>query len=206
MNGKINFHLFECDAVLRSQSGIFAGVDEAGRGPLAGDVYAAAVILPENVIIPGLNDSKKMSEARREAVYTEIIEKAVAYAVTAATVEEIERLNILQAALLAMRRALAALTPQPDFALIDGNKAPETPIPCRTLVKGDGISASVAAASVLAKVERDRYMRLLDAEYPGYGFAKHKGYATKAHYDAISALGITPVHRMSFLKSFIKQE
>jgi ribonuclease HII len=205
MNVKINSALFEYDAALRSHSGIFAGVDEAGRGPLAGDVFAAAVILPENVIIPGLNDSKKMSEARREAVYAEIIERAVCFAVAAASVEEIERLNILQAALLAMSRALGELAIQPVFALIDGNKAPVTALPCRTLVKGDGISASVAAASVLAKVERDRYMRRLDCEYPGYGFAKHKGYGTKAHYEAISALGITPVHRRSFLKSFINQ-
>lgn len=177
-----------------------AGTDEAGRGPLAGPVAAAAVILPFGIEIPGLDDSKKVSVKGREELYPVIREKAVASAVAFATVEEIEKLNILRASQLAMRRAVEALSPKADFILIDGNVSDGFGIPERTVVKGDSLSASIAAASILAKVERDRLMDRYAEEYPGYGFEKHKGYPVPAHYEAIRALGPTPIHRMSFLK------
>lgn len=181
------------------------GVDEAGRGPLAGPVCAAAVILPENAVIEGLNDSKKLTEKRREALYDVIREQAVAYAVAFATVEEIEEHNILQATFMAMSRAVEGLSTVPAFALIDGNQIPpRLPVPARSIVGGDGISASVAAASILAKVTRDRLMVQLDAEYPGYGFQKHKGYGTKEHREALRTLGPSPVHRLSFLGKILK--
>jgi ribonuclease HII len=181
-------------------SGMVCGVDEAGRGPLAGPVCAAAVILPENWEIPGLNDSKKLSEARRESLYETICAGAVTWSTAFASVEEIEAHNILGATYLAMNRAIGALTPQPVLALIDGNRSKGIAFPCRTVVGGDGKCASIAAASILAKVTRDRYMRRLDAQYPGYGFARHKGYGTPAHYAALRALGPCPAHRPSFLK------
>ena len=182
-------------------SGPVCGVDEAGRGPLAGPVCAAAVILPEDWEIPGLNDSKKLSEARRESLYETICAGAIAWSVVFADVAEIEARNILGATYLAMDRAIGALTPQPVLALIDGNRcAGITAAPCRTVVGGDGKCAAIAAASILAKVSRDRYMRRLDAQDPGYGFARHKGYGTAAHYAAIRALGPCPAHRPSFLK------
>ncbi|MCQ2449058.1 MAG: ribonuclease HII [Clostridia bacterium] len=178
------------------------GVDEAGRGPLAGPVCAAAVVLPEDVEIDGLNDSKKLSEKKREALYDEIIEKAIAYSVAYGTLEEVESVNILQATYLAMNRAIQGLNVPADFALIDGNRVPVgIQIPCETIVKGDAKSCSIAAASILAKVTRDRLLYEYDKEYPQYGFAKHKGYGTKEHYEAIRTYGPCPMHRLSFLKN-----
>lgn len=180
------------------------GVDEAGRGPLAGPVCAAAVILPPNCEIEGLNDSKKLTEKKREALYDVIIEKALAYAVCYGTLEEIEEYNILQATFLAMNRAIAGLSIKADYALIDGNRVPNAiPIDCETVVKGDGRSCSIAAASILAKVTRDRLLMQYDKDYPEYGFAKHKGYGTAAHYAAIKEHGVCPVHRLSFLKNVL---
>lgn len=176
------------------------GVDEAGRGPLAGPVCAAAVILPADCRIEGLDDSKKLSEKRRESLFQQIKEAAVAYGIAFADVEEIERYNILEATFLAMNRAVAQLSPAADFALIDGNRSPKgLPVPCQTVIKGDALSCSIAAASVLAKVTRDRYMLEMDEKYPAYGFAGHKGYGTRAHRDAIQAYGPCPIHRLSFL-------
>ncbi len=177
------------------------GIDEAGRGPLAGPVCAAAVILPPDCDIPGLNDSKKLSEKKREALFPVIQEKALAFGVGWATAEEIDRVNILQATFLAMARAVEALPAPADYALVDGNRMPPLPIPGETIVKGDATSASIAAASILAKVSRDRLLRRLDEEHPEYGFAKHKGYGTKAHYEAIRKYGLLPEHRRSFLKN-----
>lgn len=181
------------------------GVDEAGRGPLAGPVCAAAVILPQHCELPGLNDSKKLSPKKREALFLPIQQQAIAFAVAFATVEEIERLNILNATFLAMSRAVQALQTPADFALIDGNRLPpQLAIPCKAVVKGDSLSLSIAAASVLAKVSRDRLMPQLDAQYPGYGFAVHKGYGTAAHIAKIKELGPCPCHRLSFLKNILK--
>ena len=183
------------------------GVDEAGRGQLAGPVTAAAVILPPGVDIEGLNDSKKLSEAKREKLYDVIRQTAVSCCVASASVEEIEQYNILQATFLAMRRAVEGLSCVPDLALIDGNRLPVgLTVPARTIVKGDGRSASIAAASILAKVTRDRYMKQQDALYPGYGFAVHKGYGTKAHYAALAEQGPSPIHRMSFLKKWLAKQ
>ena len=176
------------------------GVDEAGRGPLCGPVVAAAVILPRNVDIPGLNDSKKLTEKKREALFDVIKEKAIAYAIAEASPEEIDEINILNASMLAMRRAVASLQVKADFALIDGNCSRGFEIPTQTVVKGDAKSASIAAASILAKVTRDRQCVELDREYPEYGIAKHKGYPTKDHMDAVRQHGPSPIHRMTFLK------
>jgi ribonuclease HII len=176
------------------------GVDEAGRGPLAGPVCAAAVMLPRGLAIEGLDDSKKLTERRRELLYDEIREKALHWAVAFASVEEIEELNILGATYLAMNRAIEGLGVVPGLALIDGNRSKGIAYPCRCVVGGDGKCADIAAASVIAKVTRDRLMRELDAQYPGYGFAKHKGYGTAAHYAAIRVLGACPAHRPSFLR------
>lgn len=176
------------------------GVDEAGRGPLAGPVCAAAVILPQGLELPGLNDSKKLSEKQRDALYDEIVEKAITYGVAFATVEEIEERNILGATFLAMGRAVEQLKVVPALALVDGNRDPGLAIPTETVVKGDGKCADIAAASILAKVTRDRYMYQMAEQYPQYGFEKHKGYGTKAHYAAIRAFGPSPIHRPSFLK------
>ena len=188
-------------------SATICGVDEAGRGPLAGPVTAAAVILPPGVDIEGLNDSKKLSEAKREKLYDVILQTAVSCCVASASVEEIEQYNILQATFLAMRRAVEGLSCVPDLALIDGNRLPVgLTVPARTIVKGDGRSASIAAASILAKVTRDRYMKQQDALYPGYGFAVHKGYGTKAHYAALTEQGPSPIHRMSFLKKWLAKQ
>lgn len=192
--------LFEYDRELRKSYPVFCGVDEAGRGPLAGDVYAAAVIFDKNTVIDGINDSKKLTEKKREALYDEIIQKAQAYCIATATVEEIEKYNILQATFMAMKRAVEGLGVKPELALVDGNRLPELPCQAQTLVKGDGTSASIAAASILAKVSRDRYMKKIAEEYPQYMFEKHKGYGTKLHYDMILQYGPSPVHRMSFLK------
>lgn len=176
------------------------GVDEAGRGPLAGPVCAAAVILPRGLVIPGLNDSKKLTERRREALYDVITAQALAYGVAFASEREIDELNILQATYLAMNRAIAAMGTAPALALIDGNRNGGIAVPSRCIVGGDGKCASIAAASILAKVTRDRYMLELDARYPGYGFAKHKGYGTAAHYAALREKGPSEVHRRTFLK------
>jgi len=179
---------------------LLCGVDEAGRGPLAGPVYAAAVMLPRNTRIEGLNDSKKLTEKKRETLYDEICRQAIAYGVARAEVEEIEALNILQATYLAMNRALAQLMPQPELALIDGNRSDGILVPNRCVVKGDASCADIAAASILAKVSRDRCMREMAALYPQYGFETHKGYGTKQHYEALRAFGPSPIHRMSFLR------
>jgi len=196
--------LFEFDGEIRKTAPVLCGIDEAGRGPLAGDVYAAAVVFDEGVFIDGLDDSKKLTEKKREKLFDEIIQKAKAYCVATASVEEIERLNILQAALLAMKRAAEGLGLVPNMAVIDGNKLPDLLCPMRAVVKGDGLSASIAAASVLAKVSRDRYMKNLAEQYPEYGFDKHKGYGTKLHNEMILKYGPCPVHRMSFLKKLLK--
>lgn len=180
--------------------GVICGVDEAGRGPLAGPVCAAACILPRGLEIEGLNDSKKLTEKRRDALYDVIKEKAVSYGIAFATVEEIEELNILGATYLAMNRAIEQLSVTPDLALIDGNRNAGIQVNSQPVVKGDSKCADIAAASILAKVTRDRYMLELDKEYPMYGFAKHKGYGTKDHYAAIREHGISPAHRPSFLK------
>lgn len=182
---------------------VFCGCDEAGRGPLAGPVYAAAVILPRGLEMEQLNDSKKLSPKKREALYDLIKEKALCYATARAEVEEIEALNILSAALLAMRRAIEKLEMKPDGALIDGNIARDFPLPAFPVIDGDGKCPSIAAASILAKVERDRDCTELDKLYPQYGFAVHKGYATKAHRAAILKYGPCPAHRMSFLKNLL---
>ncbi|MBE6845563.1 MAG: ribonuclease HII [Ruminococcus sp.] len=192
--------LYEYDEAVRNSVGAFCGVDEAGRGPLAGDVYAAAVILDPDNPIEGLNDSKKLSEKKREALYNEIIEKSLDYCIAKATIAEIEQINILSAAMLAMKRAVSGLERLPQLALIDGNKTPDLQCDARAVVKGDATSASIAAASILAKVERDRYMLEKAKEYPQYGFERHKGYGTKLHREKILELGSCPLHRPSFLK------
>lgn len=176
------------------------GVDEAGRGPLCGPVVAAAVILPRDIEIDGLNDSKKLTEKKREKLFDIIKEKAIAFAIAEASPSEIDELNILNASMLAMRRAVDSLPKKADFALIDGNCSRGFEIPTKTIVKGDANSASIAAASILAKVTRDRQCIELDRQYPEYGIAKHKGYPTKDHMDAVRRLGPTPIYRMSFLK------
>lgn len=184
--------------------GHVCGVDEAGRGPLAGPVYAAAVILSAENPIEGLNDSKKLSEKKREALFDVIIEKAVAYSVASASVEEIEQYNILGATYLAMTRAVNGLAQQPRLALIDGNRTPPSlGVPSKTVVKGDALSESIAAASILAKVSRDRVLKEMDALYPQYGFAVHKGYGTAAHTAAIREYGPCPEHRPGFLKKIL---
>lgn len=177
---------------------IICGTDEAGRGPLAGDVFAAAVILPNGLYIDKLNDSKKLTEKKREELFDIIIKEAVSYGIASASPQEIDELNILNASLLAMRRAVSMLNPSPDFILVDGNVTRDFTLPCRAIVKGDSVSASIAAASVLAKVARDRSCMEMHSLYPEYNFAKHKGYPTKEHYEAIKKHGISPLHRKSF--------
>ena len=184
--------------------GLVCGVDEAGRGPLAGPVYAAAVILSPEYPILGLNDSKKLSEKKREALFDIIREEAVAYCIASASVEEIEQYNILNATYLAMSRAVAGLSKTPALALIDGNRIPpQLTVPAKTVVKGDALSESIAAASILAKVSRDRLLMEMDKQYPQYGFAVHKGYGTAAHTAALKEFGPCPVHRPSFLKKIL---
>lgn len=178
--------------------GLVCGVDEAGRGPLAGPVVAAAVILDPARPIPGLNDSKKLSEKKRDALAVLIRERAIAWAVAEASIEEIDRLNILHASMLAMQRAVAALSVRPESAMIDGNRCPKLDIPAEAVVKGDGKIASIAAASILAKTVRDAGMLVLHAQYPMYGFDRHMGYPTTAHFAALEAHGASPVHRCSF--------
>lgn len=180
------------------------GIDEAGRGPLAGPVFAAAVVLPPGCVIEGLNDSKKLTEKTREILFDEIQNKAVSYAVAFATESEIDEINILQATYLAMTRACKALSPAADYALVDGNRMPPNlPVLGETVVKGDALSASIAAASILAKVSRDRLMLQLDSLYPEYQFAKHKGYGTKLHRERLLQYGPCPIHRRSFLKKIL---
>lgn len=190
--------LFEYDTELRKDFPVICGVDEAGRGPLAGNVYATAVILNDSVFIDYLNDSKKVSEKRREKLFDEIKEKAVSYCIATATVEEIDRLNILQATMLAMKRAVEGLDIKPDLALIDGNRTPDIDCKCIAVVKGDATSASIASASILAKVARDRYMKDLALKYPEYHFEQHNGYPTKLHYEMLKKFGVSEVHRKSF--------
>jgi len=196
--------LYEFDNRMRSNFGVICGIDEAGRGPLAGDVYAAAVILHPDTQIDGLNDSKKLSEKKRELLYDEIISKAVSYSIATASVQEIDEINILNAAMLAMKRAYEGLENSVDVAFIDGNRLPDLPIKTETVVKGDAISASIAAASILAKVSRDRYMKEISAHYPEYQFDKHKGYGTKLHYEMLDKYGATDIHRKSFLVKYYK--
>ena len=180
---------------------VICGIDEAGRGPLAGPVFAAVVILPEGLEDLGINDSKKLTEKKRDQLFDVIKEKAIAYSIASASEKEIDEINILNATFLAMRRAVEGLSVPPEIALVDGNRKPGTGIEEITLVKGDAKSISIAAASILAKVSRDRYLLELDRQYPQYQFAKHKGYPTALHYEMIKKYGISPVHRLSFLKN-----
>lgn len=194
--------LYAYETALRAEGfSIICGIDEAGRGPLAGPVCAAACVLPADLELEGLNDSKKLSEKRREALYDQITAQALAWAVCLVDEKTIDEINILQATFRAMRGAVSKLGLSPDLCLVDGNQDPGLGLPTQTVVKGDGTCASIAAASILAKVTRDRLMVELDAQYPGYGFAAHKGYGTKAHYAAIDALDLCPIHRRSFLKN-----
>lgn len=182
---------------------VVCGVDEAGRGPLAGPVFAAAVILPQGLAIEGIDDSKKLSEKKREALYDEIKSLAVAFNVAFATEKEIDEVNILNATFLAMKRAVDGLSLRPDLVLVDGNRAPDLGLTTKTIIKGDSLSASIAAASILAKVERDRLMKKLSEKYPDYRLDKHKGYGTKMHVEAIKRYGPADVHRKSFLKKIL---
>jgi ribonuclease HII len=186
------------DSELLIPPGLVAGVDEAGRGPLAGPVVAGAVILDPQNPIHGLKDSKRLTALRRDVLYEEIREKALAWAVGHADVEEIDRINILQATMLAMKRAVEALQTVPDHALIDGNRCPDLCCPAQAIIKGDSRVAAISAASIMAKVTRDREMLSLDVIYPGYGLAQHKGYPSKAHIEALENLGVTPIHRRSY--------
>jgi len=179
------------------------GVDEAGRGPLCGPVAVAAVIMPEGLIIEGVNDSKKLSEKKREELFDIIMENAISYSIVFEDEKTIDEINILNATLQAMEKAINSLNPKADFALIDGNRSKGITIPCKTVVKGDSLSHSIACASILAKVSRDRLLLEYDKMYPEYGFKAHKGYGTKAHYEAIEKYGILPIHRRSFLKKIL---
>lgn len=185
---------------------VVCGIDEAGRGPLCGPVVAAACILPVGLVIDGLNDSKKLSEKKREQVFEEITKNALAYSIALATVEEINETNILEATLLAMRRAVEGLPTRPDYLIIDGNISRGFDIPAHAVVKGDATSPSIAAASILAKVTRDRMCYELDAMYPEYGIAKHKGYGTADHYKALAEHGVPPIYRTKFLRSFYEKQ
>ena len=202
---EINLWAIE-DACKEEGCRLICGVDEAGRGPLAGPVCAAAVILPEHLEIPGLNDSKKLSDKRRRELFPIIQGSALAYGIGFASPEEIDEINILQATFLAMRRAISQLHVMPDLALIDGNRETDFGVPCRTVIKGDSLSANSAAASVLAKVSRDDLMLKAAEEYPGYGFEIHKGYGTKAHYAALEEKGPCAIHRKTFLRKFYGQK
>ena len=194
--------LHEFDMQYYGEYPLLCGMDEAGRGPLAGDVFAAAVILAPDTVIEGINDSKKLTEKKREKLFDEIKEKALSWSIKTASVEEIEQLNILNCAMLAMKRAAESLGVTPDMALADGNKTPQLSCPVQFVIKGDAKSQSIAAASILAKVARDRYMKEMALKYPQYSFEKHKGYGTKAHYQALDEYGPCEIHRMSFLKKY----
>ncbi len=198
--------LYGFDSAVRAEFGTVCGIDEAGRGPLAGDVFAAAVIFDEGTVIEGINDSKKLTEKKREQLFDEIISKARAYCIARASVEEIEELNILQADFRAMERAYNGLGIPARIVLVDGNQLPEINARMRYVIKGDATSASIAAASILAKVSRDRYMKQMAEIYPQYGFDKHKGYGTKAHYDAVEQYGLCEIHRKSFFKKFYEKK
>ena len=200
---ELNYKL-ESELKLQGFSAI-CGVDEAGRGPLCGPVVAAAVILPDGLYIEGLNDSKKLTEKKREKLFDEICKSAIAYSIAESSVEEINETNILDATLLAMRRAIASLPIKADFALIDGNISRDFPLPVRAVIHGDALFPSIAAASILAKVTRDRACLALDEQYPAYGIAKHKGYGTKAHMDALRKHGPAPIHRTKFIR-FLQDE
>ncbi len=193
--------LYEYDNEIRSRFAVICGIDEAGRGPLAGDVYAAAVIFAPDTVIEEINDSKKLSKKKREALFDVIKDKAVSYCIATASVDEIEELNILGATMLAMRRAYEGLDIPADIVLVDGNRVPELYAKTVPVIKGDATSQSIAAASILAKVARDRYMEELDVKYPEYQFAKHNGYGTKLHYEMLKRHGISEVHHKSFLKN-----
>lgn len=193
------------NAALNSGFEVICGIDEAGRGPLAGPVYAAAVILPKGHIVEGVNDSKKISEKKRDLLFDKIIDECVCYSIGTASEQEIDEINILQATFLAMRRAVAGLEIKPDIALIDGNKKPGLDIVEQTIVKGDSKSANIAAASIIAKVSRDRYMLEMAEKYPKYQFEKHKGYGTKLHYEMLEKYGISPIHRKTFLKKLLQK-
>lgn len=196
-------HMWEIENSFYSENiQLICGVDEAGRGPLAGPVCAAAVILPKDLEIPGLTDSKKLTDKKRRELFPVIQQQAVAYGIGFASHREIDEINILQATFLAMQRALDQLTVKPDLALIDGNREKDFGIPVKTVVKGDSLSANIAAASILAKVSRDNLMQEMAESYPQYGFEIHKGYGTKAHYAALREFGASPIHRMTFLKKF----
>ncbi len=199
----MNWLEYEQEALNRGYTSI-CGVDEAGRGPLAGPVCAAAVILPENTLIEGVNDSKKLTEKKREALFDVIKQTAISYSIAYASVDEIESMNILNATMLAMKRAVEGLDKKADYAMIDGNRLPELSIDSECIVKGDAKSISIACASILAKVSRDRLLYKYAEEYPMYGFDKHKGYGTKAHTEALREYGPCPYHRMSFLKKILK--
>jgi ribonuclease HII len=201
----VDLRLFESE-LTEGLEGLWCGVDEAGRGALAGPVCAAAVVLPENWFLPGLDDSKKLTAKKREELFERITQEAVAYGVAFASVEEIEHLNILGATYLAMNRAIEALRVDISLALIDGNRGEGISFPHKCVVGGDGNCASIAAASILAKVSRDALMRELDSQYPGYGLAKHKGYGTAEHYAALRQLGASSIHRPSFLKKGLHGE
>ena len=198
--------LYGFDSAVRAEFGTVCGIDEAGRGPLAGDVFAAAVIFDEGTVIEGINDSKKLTEKKREQLFDEIISKARAYCIARASVEEIEELNILQADFRAMERAYNRLGIPAGIVLVDGNQLPEINARMRYVIKGDATSASIAAASILAKVSRDRYMKQMAEIYPQYGFDKHKGYGTKAHYAAVEQYGLCEIHRKSFFKKFYEKK
>lgn len=200
--------IWEFDAAVRAEGyPIIAGIDEAGRGPLCGPVCAAAVILPPDLEIAGINDSKKLTEKKREELFDQITSQAITYGIGFAEVEEIEEINILNATYLAMCRAAGQLNETPALVLVDGNRAPSgLELPSRTVVKGDAKSASIAAASILAKVSRDRLLLEMDKQYPEYGFAQHKGYGTAAHYEALRKYGPCPAHRMSFLRKFFEEQ
>ena len=200
-NNEINWLQYETEAQEKGYRYV-CGVDEAGRGPLAGPVYAAAVILPDGHIIEGVNDSKKLSEKKREALFDVIKAEAVSYCIATASEKEIDELNILQATYLAMKRAVEGLVVPADFAMIDGNRIPPLDIPAEYVIKGDAKSMSIAAASILAKVSRDRYMLEMAEKYPQYQFEKHKGYGTKLHYEMLDQFGPSEIHRQSFLKTW----
>ena len=194
--------LAEFDNEYRKQYPIVCGADEAGRGPLAGDVFAAAVVFAPGTVIEGINDSKKLTAKKREQLFEEIVQKAQYYSIQRATVEEIESINILQSAMLAMKRAIEDIDCAPDIVLVDGNKTPEIDFKTQAIVKGDGKSQSIAAASILAKVARDKYMEQMAEKYPQYQFEKHKGYGTKLHYEMIDKFGPCEIHRLGFLKKY----
>lgn len=200
--------LYEFDEEIKNELGteLLCGVDEAGRGSLAGDVYAAAVVFPKGTVIDGINDSKKLSEKKREALFDEITKKASVYCIATASVSEIEEINILNAAMLAMKRAVNGLKITPEIVLVDGNKTPDIQEKAMAVVKGDAKSQSVAAASILAKVARDRYMKEMDKQYPEYQFSKHKGYGTKLHYEMVDKYGLCDIHRPSFFKKYFEKK